>query len=520
MKACISMRSPEETGVDPLRAKLSTSKRMTACMMLGLIPAASLLAAGLPNQGPDLVVGDLLGLQQFGRVGDVVGLAVGTTSCNKGDVEVHWNALPSNDHPLIPQNLYRLRGGRLEQIGQSWMKHGFFALQMDACGYGCTPAADGTRLGVGCSDPYDAGLNASTTGLSSKAWVNPFTGAYSAADSASHAFHQHTAVSHRIQVRDADLDPNLNGNSTAQYFVEAQYVTPHEYILNNGIANTMFNNVSYRRFTVTGSSGGTYTFHTNGTTIRELPALYAWSSYKTFIEPASGSDGRAILAYYVSPRAGGLWHYEYAIYNMNLDRAIGSLSIPAPPSAAISSVGFHAPPQHEGYPGDGTAGGLGFSAQPWTVHRSADTQQWFTDSMNDNPNANAVRWGTMYNFWFDSTTPPRQGQVSLGMFKTGDAVLANALIPDGDCNANGVGDSVDISSATSLDVNLNGIPDECEVKNCTGDVTGNGTVNVQDLFAVINAWGASGANAADVTGDSVVDVEDLLAVISHWGTCT
>ena len=65
---------------------------------------------------------------------------------------------------MIPMNMYRLKvvdgAQRFEQIGQSWMKHGFTALQFDACDFGCTPHPNGTRLGVGCSDPYSVGLNA------------------------------------------------------------------------------------------------------------------------------------------------------------------------------------------------------------------------------------------------------------------------------------------------------------------------------------------------------------------------
>ena len=106
-----------------------------------------------------------------------------------------------------------------------------------------------------------------------------------------------------------------------------------------------------------------------------------------------------------------------------------------------------------------------------------------------------------------------------GLFKTGDSVLVNAQVPDGDCNNNGIGDSVDISGGASLDANLNGIPDECEPQTCTGDVTGNGSVNLDDLLAVINAWGATGPNPADVTGNGVVNVDDLLAVINAWGPC-
>ena len=82
-------------------------------------------------------------MAQFGSSGTQVGLAVGTTSCNNGDVELDWFALPQVDHPVIPQNLYRMSGGasnndRFEQVGQSWLKHAFTALQDNACGFGCT----------------------------------------------------------------------------------------------------------------------------------------------------------------------------------------------------------------------------------------------------------------------------------------------------------------------------------------------------------------------------------------------
>jgi hypothetical protein len=46
-----------------------------------------------------------------------------------------------------------------------------------------------------------------------------------------------------------------------------------------------------------------------------------------------------------------------------------------------------------------------------------------------------------------------------------------------------------------------------------------GQVNIDDLLAVINAWGASGANPADINHDNVVNIDDLLAVISSWGPC-
>ncbi|MEP6704796.1 MAG: hypothetical protein ABJB34_08325, partial [Acidobacteriota bacterium] len=89
--------------------------------------------------GPDVIVGDLSGLAQFGgSSGTQVGLAVGTDSCNFGAVDLNWFANPANDHPVIPQNLYRMSGGatndeRFEQIGQSSVKHAFTALTNNIC---------------------------------------------------------------------------------------------------------------------------------------------------------------------------------------------------------------------------------------------------------------------------------------------------------------------------------------------------------------------------------------------------
>ena len=90
-------------------------------------------------------------MAQFGNdtVNHLVGLGVGTTSCNNGDQPFNWFQLPNTDHPVIPQNLYRMSGGatndeRFEQIGQSWMKHAFTALEGSVCGTcntsGCTRA--------------------------------------------------------------------------------------------------------------------------------------------------------------------------------------------------------------------------------------------------------------------------------------------------------------------------------------------------------------------------------------------
>ena len=98
--------------------------------------------------GPDVIVGDIVGVDNYSSSGTIEAFSVGTTSCNIGDEELLWIA-SSTQHPVIAQNMFRHNNGRFEQIGQAWLKHGFTALQNNACGCGCTPSGTGTRLGVG-----------------------------------------------------------------------------------------------------------------------------------------------------------------------------------------------------------------------------------------------------------------------------------------------------------------------------------------------------------------------------------
>jgi hypothetical protein len=392
----------------------------------GEVREASLPAlGGVP--GPDVIVGDLSGLQQFGTTGTQVGLAVGTDSCNAGVVPLNWFATPSNDHPVIPQGLYRMSGGpsndrTFEQIGQSSVKHAFTALQQNLCGFGCSNSGTGTLLGAGCSDPYTASLNAGPN-LGSKAWINPFTGAYPRGDSPTppnnHSAHTHPAGAalHRILTEMADLNTTLNPGAT--YFTEAQYVTPHEYAWCQAHAGecNMYNNVSYRRYTVSGTTS--FSFSAAAPTVRMQPAITAWPGATIVqVEPQPGVDGVAYIAYKVTNPSAGVWHYEYALYNQNLDRAIQAFGIPKPAGVTLSNVGFHMPPQHPGWPADGTVGSAGYSSTPWAQSEADGVVTWGTQTVAQNANANAIRWGTMYNIRFDSNQPPAPATAIVTFFKT------------------------------------------------------------------------------------------------------
>ncbi|PYJ10641.1 MAG: hypothetical protein DMF06_05715 [Verrucomicrobia bacterium] len=393
--------------------------------------------------GPDVITGDMgmpafEGLAQFGSSGTQVGLGMATSICNAGNVPVDVFEMPATNHAVIPQNLYRMSGGaenndRFEQLGHSWVKHMFGANNLNECGFGCaTTVLDPTHLDAGCSDIYQASQNATADDLSSRAWVNPFTGAFQS-NSRDHTGHTHTGTSHRLLVESNDLNTTLNPGAT--YYAEVQFVVPHEYTwcqTHPGECN-MYNNASYRQFNVSGTTS--FSFAPAAPAVRMTPAINAWSGATINpIEPQPGIDGRGFIAYKVTNPSAGIWHYEYAIYNMNLDRGIQSFSVPLCGTTA-SNLGFHAPPNHPGFPNDGTVGDAGFSNAPWTSIETGNALIWSTETFAQNQNANAIRWGTLYNFRFDSTQPPQPANATVGFFKTGTSMTVAIQGPSAICNA-------------------------------------------------------------------------------------
>ncbi|MEX1025402.1 MAG: hypothetical protein WD226_10025, partial [Planctomycetota bacterium] len=184
-----------------------------------------------PPGSPDVIVGALTGPSNYSGVGGIGAYSIGTTSCNIGTDELLWEANNPN-HPVIGQNIYRHEGNRFELLGISYLKHGFTALQQNLCSP-CTSSGTGTRLGVGCSDPYGSGLNGSQSGLGPRWQVNAHTGAFT------YPYSQQgqggNSIFKRIQVHNTDLDPSLH--PTATIVGEGQYIAPDDAAAGNGNNN-------------------------------------------------------------------------------------------------------------------------------------------------------------------------------------------------------------------------------------------------------------------------------------------
>jgi hypothetical protein len=111
------------------------------------------------------------------------------------------------------------------------------------------------------------------------------------------------------------------------------------------------------------------------------------------------------------------------------------------PGVTVSNIGFHAPPQHPGWTFDGTVGNTGYSSTPWTPVQTSGSLSWSSETFAQNQNANAIRWGTLYNFRFDSNRPPQAANATIGFFKTGTPITVGIQAPSP------TGDTVTVLSA-------------------------------------------------------------------------
>src|SRR5438876_3953610 len=192
----------------------------------------------------------------------------------------------------------------------------------------------------------------------------------------------------------------------------------------------MYNNASYHQFLVNGTTN--FTFSPVGQTVRMEPAIKAWTGATVNqLEPDPGNDGIWFMGYKVSGPTAGLWHYEYALYNQNLDRAIQSFSVPLGAGVNISNIDFHAPPQEPGWANDNIPGGQGYSSMPWAVTQTSDSITWNSETFAQNQAANAIRFGTLYNFRFDADQPPQTANATVGYFKTGSPMMVAIQAPMG-----------------------------------------------------------------------------------------
>ena len=427
-RVAISQRFVENTRsnmnkTDRTRTRYWILGFLVAALFAGILVPVAVQQTEAGGIGPDVTIIYLNGTRNYGSASGMRAYSVGTTSCNIGDEPLWWCDDPedtfceTNQHPVIAQNIYRLKDDRFEQIGASWLKHGFLSLNTpdSDCGNCQNPPFGGDQLGVGCTDAYGAGLNGSRP-LGMRSEVNPATGDFPFPAT---QVSSPSVLDQRIQVAEVELDPTLNPG--ARYFIEGHYVAADDAAAENAL-----NNASYQEVTIEEGTFDLETIPGKGT-VREQAAIEAWPAIDPLVDflavdvPGSVPVERFHVARKVTSLGGGQYHYEYAVHNMNSDRSAQNFTIQFPEATTITNAGFRDVDHHSGEPYDTTDWGI-------NIDNKAGQITWFTDTFGSNPNANALRWGTMFSFWFDASASSSGIQHSIGLFKKSSPSNVNFLI--------------------------------------------------------------------------------------------
>ena len=437
--------------------------------------------------GPD-VVSRFWDSHNYGSVGDIAAFSFGTDACNVGDEVLDWVG-DTADHPVIATAIYRLKNGRFEQVGVSWLKHGFAAAQSpNRCDCECDPPNDNQHLGIGCADAYNAVTNGIQEYQGPRSEVDAFLGTFPFPPTG--WGEGGDAIFKRLQVHHSDLEPS--SPSGAQYFGEIQYVSAHDSLFGN-----QFNNSTWQPITISGSDGN-WSVAISGDDHVGEPVLQAWSESNPSVrltENRPPEDGAILVAVLVTPVSDGWYRYEYAIQNVNAHRGVREVEIEIPLGGKVLDMGFHDIEYHSG---------AGIDSTDWVMSSEMDSIRWSTGSYQENPTGNALRWGTTYNLWFVSNIPPSDGVITLQPFRNG--FVKNESVS---------------TRTTNLDV------DPCTLAEspCPTDLTDDGIVDIADLLILFDWWGDCGDGTykppGDATGDCCVNIKDMLAVIGDWGQgCT
>lgn len=475
---------------------------------LAVVTSVITMVAGsvaIAQVGPDCVNASMNDIARHGMntAGSLIGFSSGSVTCNHGDMPMAASPTASI-RPLVGMNMYMYSDNgsfsRMQQLGQGWAKWVGVPINGTnaACGASCQGGGSGT-MGVNCADVYSSGFNGAT-GMCARSKINPTLGTFTGSRGGGT---DETNINTRVQVGVHELDGQSAGShiffETVDFLPDdAQYVRAGQTVAVNAMNNATSVELNLPNSTATPSMIGSAAIG--------VPAIARWAQLDPDVTittvdhddtpnpspsfPGTFIRSRFYVASSATPMAGGLYRYEIAVFNLNSDRSCGSVTIPLPAAASMSGVSFSFPPSHSGEP---------FSNATWTWNRSGNALTIATDSFAINSNANAIRWGTMYNFGFTSNAAPASGSMTLGLFKPGTLASINA-------------------SGLSLP----------GVTPCPADSDGNAAVDVNDLVLYLYRF-EEGSALADLSNngsagegvpDGGVDINDLVFyLVKYEGGC-
>ncbi len=304
---------------------------------------------------------------------------------------------PSDQHPFLVWSIYRMKGGRIEMLAESGVKHAFMTFNLN-CDLNC---GDSKILWPGCEDTYSAGNNDTATYQGSKdeivaslgLWHN--CGSFFDPECSGSQTQYSGQWLHRLLI-----DPDEFQHDGAEYFMDAWYVVQYD--------TNIWSTMGYRSIDPTPSGSG-WTF--NPGPYQQGPAISHWvgegrlqpmADHKLLVVPSVTPDepypgnmpqGHLRLLVRVHEEAEGRYRYNYALQNYDFERGISEFHIPLAPGTNVSDTWF---------------GGVG-ELDGWSIEVSADGVTFTA------PEGEFQPWFTLYNFEIEVDAEPVGGELTLGL---------------------------------------------------------------------------------------------------------
>lgn len=456
--------------------------------------------------GPDMISSSHVDIARNGTnaAGTIVGYSIGSVTCNRGDLPAN-TAPDSSTRPLMAQGLFRLKTftsasvpatyQRFEQIGQGWVKWVGVPVNGNSptCGT-CQGGAGSGQMGVNCADTYGSGFNG-PAGMGRRTQINAATGVLTGTRGGGT---DEASINTRVQVALADLAAQPAGT---RFFAETVHLLPHDaqYLRpNQSVAINAMNNAASQEININAGTGPVTLI--GGAANRQINVIERWREIDPGVTivfadhddtPNPSAVGKTIKCRYVigakvtdlSGTGAGPWRYEYAVYNLNSDRAARAISIPFPDAAQFSEFSFRHPRYHSGE---------AVSNAPWTAQKTANELTFATETFATSASANAIRWATLYNFGFTAPVPPATGTATITLFKPASSTAGT------------------VTAITTPPLPVPSLPPPCRA-----DFNHDGTLNPDDLAEFVNCYFAEPACAgADFDADGTSNADDLADYIN------
>ena len=342
---------------------------------------------------------------------------------------------------LLVYALYRFVDGRLEQLGQSQVKHAFNSVNMDTVdgSLPCRAADRGGRIvPSGCEDLYQAGTNSAQAFLGPRDEIIAHRGVWLRAGSIwdqtgpagipdgncdympANPVHggqvpcqapAADAMARRLAVSEADLT-----TQGARYFIEAWYLVRDDINLFNSFGRKEIKPV----FTTTWSFPEVAPFQ-QGPVIEEYPALQGENTAglvddilvddilvddilvdDILVDDILSDEGQLRVSSSVRRLGSARWQYDIGLMNLDFDRAIDGFDIPVPDGVSLTMAEF--------FDGDSDPD------NNWLITTPPGSIRFQA------PENVSLKWGSLVSFRFEADRAPEEVTASL--------TVAGAGMPD------------------------------------------------------------------------------------------